>query len=80
LREGTVVVGQALRLPVTDAVALQLVHYATRPRQFFGFFRCRKDIVRCDWLLVLNVGSGGSVDSPEVSELSGSVVSKIWEV
>jgi len=37
LREGTVVVGQALRLPATDAVALQLVRYATRAQQLFCF-------------------------------------------
>ena len=32
-----VVVGQAHRLPATDAVALQLVRYATRAQQFVYF-------------------------------------------
>jgi len=45
IREGTVVVGQALRLPATDAVALQLVHYATRAQQFVYFSGCDRNTV-----------------------------------
>jgi len=45
LREGTVVVGQALRLPATDAVALQLVRYATQAQQFVYFSGCDRDMV-----------------------------------
>jgi hypothetical protein len=40
-----VVVGQALRLPATDAVALQLVGHATRAQQFVYFFGCDRDTV-----------------------------------
>jgi hypothetical protein len=51
----------------------------TQRRQFLCFSRCDWETVCCDRLLELNAESGGSVDSFEICELSGSAVSEIWE-
>jgi len=62
------VVGQALRLPATDAVALQLVRYATLAQQFVYFSGCDRTRLSQDQSMVSNI-----------CELSGSGVPKIWE-
>jgi hypothetical protein len=52
----------------------------TPPRQFLCFFYSDRDTVRCSQLLALNADPAGSVDTPEIRKLSGSGVSKIWEL